>query len=134
MSRLLTLYTVATGTPLDVEIGLVATFITLHSSGLPGSHRCIPRGIPISPPCLRLDFSRGLTITSSRVCGLGPLTRASTCTLVPPGSTDTASLRRKTQSSVPSSSHAAPSTGVELSVSVWLGVGESSTGCWSEGG
>ena len=134
VSKLLTLYTVATGTPLEMEIGLVATFVTLRLSGLPGSHHCIPRGIPISTPRLRLHFSRGSTITSSRVYGWGPLTLASTCTLVPPGSADTASLRRNTQSSVPSSSHTAPSRAVELSVSAWLGLGDSSPGCWCDGG
>ena len=134
MSKLLTLYTVATATPLEIEIGLVATFVTLYLSGLPGSHHCIPRGIPISTPRLRLNFSRGSTITSHRVCGWGPLTRASTCTLVPPGSADTELLRRKTQSSVLSSFLTAPSTAVKLSVSVWLGVGDSSPACWSEGG
>ena len=134
VSKLLTLYTVATGTPLKMEIGLLATFVTLHLSGLPGSHHCIPRGIPISTPRLRLNFSRGSTITSSRVCGWGPLTLASTCTLVPPGSAATASLRRNTQSSVPSSSHTAPSTAVELSVSAWLGLRDSSPGCWPDGG
>ena len=116
-------HTVATGTPLEIDIGRVATFVTLHLSGLPGSHHCIPRGIPISTPRLRLNFSRGSTITSSRVCGWGPLTRAPTCILVPPGSADTTLLRRKTQSSVPSSSHTASSAVVELSVSVWLGLG-----------
>ena len=134
MSKLLTLYAVATGTPLEIEIGRVATFVNLHLSGLPGSHHCIPRGIPISIPRLRLNFSRGSTITSSRVCGWGPFTRASTCTLVPLGSDDTASLRRKTQSSVPSSSHTAPPLAVELSVSVRLGLENSFPGCRSEGG
>ena len=134
MSKMLTLYTVATGTHLEIKVGLVATFVTLHLSGLAGSYHCIPWGIPISTPRLRLNISCGSTTTSSRVCGWEPLTRASTCTLVPPGSADTASLRRKTQSSVPSSSHTAPSTAVELFVSVWLGVGDSSPGCWSECG
>ena len=134
VSKLLTLYTVATGTPLEMEIGLVATFVTLHLSGLPGSHRCILRGIPISTPSLRLNFSRGLVITSNHVCGWGPLTRASTCTLVRPGSDATALLKCNTQSNMPSPSHTAPSTAVGLSVSVWLGVGNSSPGCWFEGG
>ena len=73
-------------------------------------------------------------ITSNRVCGWGPLTRASTFTLVSPGSDDTPFLRRKTQSSVLSSSRTAPSAVVELSAPVWLGVGNFSPGYWFEGG
>ena len=57
-------------------------------------------------------------ITGNRDCGWGTLTRSSTCTLIPPGSDDTALLRRKTQSSVPSSSRTAPSTIVGSSVSI----------------
>ena len=117
VSKLL-LYTVAIGTPSEMEIGLVATFGALHLRGFLGSHHCIPREIPISTPRLRLNLWCGLVITSNRVCGWGPLTRASTCTLVPPGSDDTALLRRKTQSSVPLSSHTAPSAIVGLSASV----------------
>ena len=124
----------ATGTPFDIEISLVAIFVILLLSGLPASHHCIPGGIPKSPSRLRLNFSRGSTITSNHVCGWGPLTRASICTLVPPGSADMALLRGKIQSSVPSSSHTAPSTAVGKSVSVWFRVGDSSPGCWSEGG
>ena len=134
MSKLLTLYTAATGTPLEMVIGLVVTFVTLYLGWLPGSHHCIPRGIPISTSRLRLNFLRGSMITSNCVCGWGPLTRASTCTLFPPGNDDMALLRRKTQSSMPSSSHTAPSAVVRLSASVWLGVGSSSPGCRLEGG
>ena len=46
MSKLFTLYTVATGTPLEVKIGVTATLVALHLSGLLGSHCCIPRGTP----------------------------------------------------------------------------------------
>ena len=128
MSKLFTLYTVATGTPLKREIGVVATFVALHLTGLPGSYHHIPRGTSISTPRLRLDFSRGLMITSKRDYGWGPLTRASTCMLVPPGSGDTSLLMRKIQSSVPSSSHVALSTLVGSSLSVWVGVGDSRSG------
>ena len=58
-------------------------------------------------------------------CGWRSLARVSTCTLVPPGSNDTALLRRKTQSSVPSSCHTALSTIVGSSVSVWVGATDS---------
>ena len=57
-------------------------------------------------------------ITGNHDCGWGTLTRSSTCTLIPPGSDDTALLKRKTQSSVPSSPRTAPSTIVGSSVSV----------------
>ena len=131
---MLTLYTVATGAPLEMEISLVASFLTLHLSGLRGSHHCIPRGILITTPLLRSNLSRGSMITSDRVCGWRPLARASTCTLIPPGSDDMALLTRKTQSSVPSSSHTAPFAIVGLSAFVWMGVENSSPGCRLEGG
>ena len=63
-------------------------------------------------------------ITSNRGCGLGPLTQTSACTLVPPGSDETALLRRKTQFSVSFSSHITPSMIVGSSVSVWVGAGD----------
>ena len=46
MSKLFTLYTVATGTPLEVEIGIMATLEALHLSGLLASRYSIPRGTP----------------------------------------------------------------------------------------
>ena len=124
ISKLFTLYVVATEARLEMEIGVVATFVTLHLSGLLGSHHYIPRGTPISTSRLRLNFSRGSMIRSNRDCGRRPLVRASTCTPVPPGSDGTALLRHKTQPSVPSSSHSVPSTLVGSSVPVRVGAGD----------
>ena len=67
MSKLFTLYTVATGTPSMMEISMMVTFVTLHLSGLPGSHHCMPRETPISTLCLRLDFSRCLIMPKTRL-------------------------------------------------------------------
>ena len=122
MSTSFALYAVATGTSFEMEIGVVAAFIILHLSGFRGSHHCIPRGTPISIPRLRLNFSRGSMITTKRNCDSGSLTRASTCTLVSPGSDDTPLLMRRTQSNVPLSSHTALSKLIGPSAAVWVGV------------
>ena len=73
MSKLFTLYIVATGTPLEMEVGVVATFLTLELSGLPSSHHGMQRETPISTSRLKLNFSRGSTITSNPDCGWGLL-------------------------------------------------------------